>query len=179
MNYLNRILNNNNISKNQIGTLNELLIAGNMYNRGYKVNVTNDRNPYYDIIISKDDKVQYLECKFDKQANRYGNFYFEYWNYTYSRKTGINSDDLNTLYSHTYYNVKEQEYYHLIGKRKQFIKAIRYINSNHPDKVRNYEHTYRNYNSLSGDAAYIVDIDTFLTYFTGYNLKLVPSFKWY
>lgn len=56
-------------------------------------------------------------------VDKTGNFYFEYWNYTYSRPTGINNNDLNTLYSHTY--IENEQYYHLLSKRKYFIDAIK------------------------------------------------------
>ena len=164
--------------KKKVGTVNELLIAGNLYKKGYNAVVQNDNNKDYDILIDKDRKHNIIECKLDNEVHRYDNFFFEYWNYTYNRPTGINNSNLDTLYTHTYYNNKERKYYFLAGKRKLFIEAIQMIRIKEPKYIRQYEHTYYTYKGIIGDAAYIVKKDTFLKYFKGYNLPLKPLYRW-
>lgn len=65
-------------SKNEAGLSNELLIAGNLAKKGFDTAVLNDHNKDYDIIVIRDKKIAYIECKLDNQAHIYGNFYFEY-----------------------------------------------------------------------------------------------------
>lgn len=164
--------NNETYTKNQKGTLNECLIADKLLDSKYKVRVLMNDNPNYDLIISKDGKTNEIECKLDNTAHLTGNFYFEYWNYTHNRKTGINNDNLNTLYTHTYYNSDAKYYYFIYGKRKQFVRAINKVLENAPDKIRKYDHIFDTYKGIQGDAAYIVDINTFLSYFDGVPIQL-------
>lgn len=173
-NVLSRILSES--DKNKVGTINEGLIAGNLYKFGYEVFVCDNRDPNYDIILRKDGKENVLESKLDRDVEKYNNFYFEYWNYTYSRKTGINNDDLNTLYSHTY--SENGKYYCLIAKRKYFIDAIRKILSADKEKIRQYDNIYQSYKGIQGDTAYIVDKNTFLKCFKGFKIELLPAFRW-
>lgn len=161
-------------NKKKAGTINELLIAGTLSKLGYDINVPDDNNRDYDIIVSKDGKHNYLECKLDNTAHIYSNFYFEYWNYTFNRPTGINNTNLNTLYAHTYFNNDDKRYYFLSGKRMIFVEAIKTILSKEPNSIRKYEHTYISYNGLVGDSAYIVKQDTFMKYFKGFNIPLLP-----
>ncbi len=165
-------------SKKVAGTINELLIAGKLYKKGYKVLVTNDNNRDYDIIIEKNRKRNVVECKLDNTAHIHNNFFFEYWNYTFNRPTGINNSDLNTIYAHTYYNKEKGKYYLLIGKRRLFIEAIQNILSKEPNDIKGYEHSYYTYKGITGDKAYIVKKDTFIKYFKGYHSELEPSFRW-
>lgn len=161
-------------NKNLLGTANELLISGNLNYIGYTTKVLNDRNPNYDIHIAKDSKYNYIECKLDIYPS--DNFYFEYWNFTYNRPTGINNDNLNILYSHTY--KKDGEYFAIIAKRKTFISTIKQILKDFPEKIRRYNNTYYVNGEIKGDAAYIVDKEIFLKCFKGNNIKLRPIFKW-
>lgn len=165
-------------NKKKAGTINELLIAGTLSKLGYDINVPDDNNRDYDIIVSKDGKHNYLECKLDNTAHIYSNFYFEYWNYTFNRPTGINNTNLNTLYAHTYFNNDDKRYYFLSGKRMIFVEAIKTILSKEPNSIRKYEHTYISYNGLVGDSAYIVKQDTFMKYFKGFNVPLLPVYRW-
>lgn len=174
INYIDKCLSKG--TTKQKGTGNELLIAGNMYKYGFNVQVLADNSPNYDIKISKGNKTNYIECKLDMLVDKTGNFYFEYWNYTYNRPTGINSNDLNTLYSHTY--KVDGQYYHLISKRSNFIDAIRQAIAKESDKVRIYNNTYYINGKVTGDKAYIIDKATFLKYFKGCNKKLSASFRW-
>lgn len=179
INYLlNEFSKNKANSKKVAGTINELLIAGNLFKKGYNTTVPNDNNKDYDILIDKDNKHNVIECKLDNEAHRYGNFFFEYWNYTFSRPTGINNSNLNTLYTHTYYNKEEKKYYFLAGKRILFVEAIQKILYKEPKDIRQYEHAYNSIKGITGDAAYIVKKDTFLKYFKGCNLSLQPTFRW-
>lgn len=171
---LNDISNN----KNKKGTINELLISGNLAKKGYNTIVLNDKCKDYDIFVEKDNKSNYIECKLDNTAHIYDNFYFEYWNYTYNRPTGINNSNLDTLYTHTYYNKEERKYYFLAGKRKLFVEAIQKVLCNDPNDIRKYENIYNTYNRITGDAAYIVSINVFMKYFKGYNLPLLPIYRW-
>lgn len=175
---LNDFLKDKSDSKKKAGTMNELLIAGNIYKKGYNTIVPNDNNRNYDILIDKDGKHNVIECKLDNIANIYDNFFFEYWNYTFNRPTGINNSNLDTLYTHTYYSKEERKYYFLAGKRKLFVEAIQKILSKESEDIRKYEHTYYTYKGITGDAAYIVKKDTFLKYFKGYNLPLEPVYRW-
>lgn len=175
MDFINSVLTMNR-NKNYKGLLNELLISGNLHNAGYITQVLNDFNPNYDIKAINGDKLYYVECKLDGLVEYTNNFYFEYWNYTYNRPTGINNNDLETIYSHTYKT--GDKYYYLIGKRKYFIKALKEVFKYEPDKVKIYNNTYYVKGNVSGDKAYIVDKDTFLKYFKGYNRQLKASFRW-
>ena len=47
-------------NKKKAGTINELLIAGTLSKLGYDINVPDDNNRDYDIIVSKDGKHNYL-----------------------------------------------------------------------------------------------------------------------
>lgn len=106
-------------NKNLKGLANELLISGNLHNKGANTLVLNDCNPNFDIKINKGNKTNYIECKLDTKAEKTNNLYFEFWNYTYNRPTGINNKDLNTLYCHTFkYGGK---WVYILNKRKVFI----------------------------------------------------------
>lgn len=122
MDFINEVLTKHS-NKKYRGLSNELLIAGNLHKAGYATKVLNDFNPNYDIEATKGDKKYYIECKLDALVEHTNNFYFEYWNYTYNRPTGINNSDLNTFYSHTY--KADGKYYHLIATRKHFIEALK------------------------------------------------------
>lgn len=161
-------------NKNLLGTANELLISGNLANKGYQTKVLNDRNPNYDISITKDNQTNYIECKLDLYPSN--NFYFEYWNFTYNRPTGINNENKETLYSHTF--KRNGKYFAIIAKRKIFIDVLKQILKHHPEKIRRYNNTYYVNGSLKGDRAYIVDKDIFLKYFNGAIIELQPQFKW-
>ena len=137
-------------NKNTQGLINELLVSGNLSKVGLQCRVLNDKNPNYDIEITKDNRVYYLECKLDLMAEKTGNLYFEYWNYTNSRKTGINNDNLNTLYSHTFYY--KGRFVMLIAKRRQFVNTVRKCKGK-----RAYDKTYIKNGRIVGDKAYIVD----------------------
>ena len=165
-------------TKNIKGTINECLIAGNLSKYGYEVLVNNDRNPEYDILLKRNGIEYLLECKLDNQVSRFGNFFFEYWNYTYGRKTGINNNDLNTLYSHTYYCKEDNKWYCLIAKRMTFVKTIQKILAIEPDKIKQYNNVYYSSDGIKGDAAYIINKDTFIKYFKGYNIILIPAYRW-
>jgi len=159
-------------NKNRKGVINELLMCDNLLTNGYETTVLNDNNPNWDMLLTKADRKFYLESKLDNTSHITGNFYFEYWNYTFSRKTGINNDNLYTLYSHTYYDIQQDKYFYLIGTRKQYIDAIGQILALEPTKIRNYDNTYYGLSGVKGDAAYIVNKETFLSYFQGYNKEL-------
>lgn len=161
-------------NKNKLGTANELLISGNLTNRGYYVKVLNDRNPNYDLLIKKDGKQNFIECKLDLYPSN--NLYFEFWNFTYNRKTGIDNDNQNTLYSHTF--KMNGKYYAIIAKRKVFISAVKQIKKNFPEKIYRYNNTFFRDGTIKGDAAYIVDKDIFLKCFKGQIIELKPLFRW-
>lgn len=175
MDFITKVLTRNS-NKNYKGLSNELLISGNLHKAGYTTKVLNDFNPSYDIKATKADKQYYIECKLDALVEHTNNFYFEYWNYTYNRPTGINNNDLETIYSHTY--KIDGRYYHLIAKRKHFVKALKEVLKYEPTKVKIYNNTYYVNGKVTGDKAYIVDRNTFLRYFKGYNRQLNPSFRW-
>lgn len=156
------------------GLYNELLISGNLNKKGLQTKVLNNHCPDYDIMIKKDEKQNFVECKLDAMES--DNFYFEYWNYTYNRPTGINNINLNTLYSHTFRI--NNEWFYIINFRKYFIQIIKDIINKHPNKIRTYNKTYFIEGKLMGDKAYIVDKQTFLSYYSGKIHKLELSLKW-
>lgn len=85
--------------------------------------------------------------------------------------------NLNTLYTHTYFNAHEQHYYFLSDKRKVFLQAIFDILAVDKNAVRIHQNTYYTSQGLVGDAAYIVPIDTFLKHFKGNNTLLEPRLR--
>ena len=99
-----------------------------------------------------------MECKLDRLSERTGNFYFEYWNYTYNRPTGINAEDRHTLYCHTF--KKGGEWCFIINTRQRFINTVaRCLIYN---KVKEYLNTYDIAGKVVGDKAFIIDRETFL-----------------
>jgi len=63
-------------------------------------------------------------------------------------------------------------YFFLIGTRKQYVEAIKSILATQPTKIRKYDNTYYGLSGIKGDAAYIVDRETFLMQFTGFKREL-------
>lgn len=108
------ILNNTN-DKNLLGTLNELLITGNLCRLGFAAYVLNNKDENFDVSFSFKDKNFKCECKLDMRAETTNNFYFEVFNYTYNRPTGLFNKDMQTFYTHTYF--KNGVCYFLFGKR--------------------------------------------------------------
>jgi len=47
-----------------------------------------------------------------------------------------------------------------------------------PDKIKQYNNVYYSRDGIKGDAAYIVNKVTFLKYFKGYNIILIPVYRW-
>lgn len=156
--------------KFESGHYNERLIAYNLNLSGHKVTVLNDNNPMYD--LQMDDTI-FIECKLDRMQSP--NFYFEYYNYTYNRPTGIDSYDKDTYYCHTFrYNGK---WCYIYNTRKIFIKTVKQIRNTYPDKIRCYNKTYTINNRTVGDKAFIIDKDTFLNCYVGevYLIKFPES----
>lgn len=137
----------------------------------------NDKNPNWDIRVNKDKLSTYVECKLDTMSEKTNNLYFEYWNFTYNRPTGINNKDLSTLYSHTF--KLNNEWYYIVNYRKQFIKTLLSIIKNEPSKIRPYNNTYYIHSKLVGDKAYIVDVDTFFKYYKAKTYKMNLLLRWY
>lgn len=158
------------------GLSNELAISGNLSQKGIQTKVLNDKNPNYDIEICKDGSTNYIECKLDALADKTNNFYFEVFNYTYNRPCGICNTDTNTLYCHTF--KLNGEWHYIINYRKAFIKVLKMMLSNYPDRIRQYNHTYFINGKLVGDKAYLVDIATFLQLYNGKQYTLNAAFKW-
>lgn len=165
-------LNKPNNTKDK-GTVNELLIAGNLIRYKFKVNVNEDNNPNYDLTINKGNKTSYVECKLDNRSHITGNFYFELWSCTFNRYTGVLNNDMNTVYSHTY--CINGEYYALIGKRKLFYEALKQLKP----YIKHYNNTYKINGKLKGDKAVIINKKLFIKHFKGYNIKLKPKFAWF
>lgn len=158
-------------NKNNQGLINELLVSGNLSKFGLSCKVLNDNNPNYDIKVSKGNRYNYLECKLDLKVEATRNLYFEYWNYTNNRKTGINNDNLNTLYSHTF--VYNGQFSMLIGKRQLFIDCLKRCKHK-----KSYNHTFIKNGRIMGDKAYIVKVDEFVDLFQGHKKILKAVFNW-
>lgn len=158
------------------GLSNELAISGNLFLKGIQTKVLNDNNPSYDIEIFKDGSTNYIECKLDALADKTKNFYFEVYNYTYNRPCGICNDDLKTLYCHTY--KIDGNWHYIINYRQVFIKVLKQMLSNYPDRIKPYNHTYFINGKVVGDKAYLVDISTFLQLYKGKVYTLDIAFKW-
>lgn len=101
--------------KNLKGALNELLVCGNLCKLGFAARVLNNKNEAYDIAFSYKDRNYKCECKLDLLSETTGNFYFEVYNYTYSRPTGIINEDMQTFYTHTFFS--DGKCFFLFGKR--------------------------------------------------------------
>lgn len=59
-----------------------------------------------------------------------------------------------------------------------FVKTIQKILAIEPDKIKQYNNVYYSSDGIKGDAAYIINKDTFLKYFNGYNIILIPAYRW-
>lgn len=154
------------------GYINELLVLGNLSKFGFTGKVLHDNNPNFDIVICKHKKKNYIECKLDLFSRYSPNFYFEVWNYTYNRPTGIINEDMQSLFSYTYF--RDNKPYLLIARRKIFKETLQKIMEVEPNKINAYYRKYRN--GFISDKAFIVNADTFLKYFTGFKIEIKPSF---
>lgn len=164
-------------TKNQKGLFNELLISGNVHLHNIDTKVLNDHNPNYDIEISKDGKHTFIESKLDMKSEQTDNFYFEYWNYSHNRPTGINNSNLLTLYSHTF--KRNGKWYFIINYRKTFIQILKQIKAKYPNKIKKYNNVYYNKGMMFGDMAYIVDTETFLSMYHGKVHEMKLAIRWY
>ncbi len=149
------------------GEINELIICDQLAHRGYNCRWLHDNNPNWDLQIKKGNCTNYVECKLDGKAT--DNLYFEFWNYTNNRPTGINNKNLSSLYCHTF--KYKGEWCFIINYRKAFINTLAKIQKEDESKIKAYNKTYHINNKLCGDKAYIVNIETFLKYYQG---KIYP-----
>lgn len=105
-----------------VGYYNELLISGNLIKKGLRTKCLHNYNPNYDILVGNDKTTKGMECKLDLLSQKTNNFYFEYYNYTFNRWTGIYNEDMNSLFSYTY--MDNGKFFALMGKRQTFKEAV-------------------------------------------------------
>lgn len=186
------MINDNLLSSDKAykGAVNELLVSGTLSEYGYTTLVKNDHDPSSDIRLSKNGQILNLECKLDTLSQNTGNFYFEEYNYTYDRYTGIGIND-DSLFSYTY--KYGNEWYFMIARRKTFKKLILDIAKEDKSKVRRYDNTFEKIDRYKngkikckrtvGDTALIVNRDIFIDRFRNtdkcYIKEIKPCMRWF